>query len=80
MNAASGVIKNLEVYGNDWPTDDGTCIRDYIHVMDLAEAHIAALDFLEKRNSDFKNINIGTGKGTSVLKLIKTFEKVIELR
>tara|TARA_B100001057_G_C22326460_1_gene747756 strand:- start:15 stop:314 length:300 start_codon:yes stop_codon:yes gene_type:complete len=44
--------------------------------MDLAEAHIAALDFLEKRNSDFKNINIGTGKGTSVLELIKTFEKV----
>ncbi len=76
MNAASGIIKNLEVYGNDWPTVDGTCIRDYIHVMDLAEAHIAALNFLCKQKSYFENINIGTGKGTSVLELIKTFEKV----
>ncbi len=76
MNAASGIIKNLEVYGNNWPTDDGTCIRDYIHVMDLAEAHISALNFLGKKNSYFININIGTGKGTSVLELIKVFEKV----
>ena len=76
MNAASGVIKYLEVYGNNWPTHDGTCIRDYIHVMDLADAHIAALKFLFEKESYFVNINIGTGKGTSVLELIKTFEKV----
>ncbi len=76
MNAASGVIKNLEVYGNNWPTYDGTCIRDYIHVMDLADAHIAALRFLFKKKSYFININIGTGKGTSVLDLIRIFERV----
>ncbi len=66
----------LKVFGNDWPTHDGTCIRDYIHVMDLAEAHITAIDYLFKNNNQLINLNIGTGKGYSVLDLIKTFEKV----
>ena len=66
---------DFKVFGNDWPTDDGTCIRDYIHVMDLANAHIKALDFINK-NSQKLILNIGTGKGYSVLDLIKTFEKV----
>ena len=68
--------KNLKVFGNNWPTYDGTCIRDYIHVMDLSEAHIKALNFLITNNSQLINLNIGTGIGHSVLDLIKTFEKV----
>ena len=63
-------------FGNDWPTEDGTCIRDYIHVLDLAEAHMSAIKMLFSSNSKIVNINIGTGKGTSVLELAKTFEKV----
>ena len=65
---------NLKVFGNDWPTDDGTCIRDYIHIMDLADGHIKALDHLIKNDSQLINLNIGTGQGYSVLDLIKTFE------
>ena len=68
--------KKLEVFGNDWPTHDGTCIRDYIHVMDLAEGHLKTLDFLFKNSNQLINLNIGTGKGYSVLDLIKTFEKI----
>ena len=56
--------------------EDGTCIRDFIHVMDLAEAHVAALRFLKDNNPQNISINIGTGKGTSVLEIIKTFQKV----
>ena len=75
INAAHDKNK-LKVFGNDWPTHDGTCVRDYIHVMDLAEGHLKALDFLFKNNNQLINLNIGTGKGYSVLELIKTFEKV----
>lgn len=75
INAAYEKNK-LKVFGNDWPTHDGTCIRDYIHVSDLAEGHLKALDFLFKNNNQLINFNIGTGKGYSVLDLIKTFEKV----
>ena len=71
--AAAGKIDKLEIFGNDWPTKDGTCIRDYIHVMDLADAHKSALDYLIKKESKFINFNIGTGTGTSVLELVKTF-------
>jgi len=77
---AIGQIKNLEIYGNDWPTSDGTPIRDYIHIMDLAESHILALNFIEKSEPDFKSVNIGTGKGTSVLELIKIFQKVNKIK
>jgi len=68
--------KHLKVFGNDWPTHDGTCIRDYIHIMDLADGHIKALDYLMTNNSQLINLNIGTGHGHSVLDLIKTFELV----
>ena len=74
INAAYDNTK-LKVFGNDWPTHDGTCIRDYIHVLDLAEGHLKALDFLFKNNNQLINLNIGTSKGYSVLDLIKTFEK-----
>ena len=71
----------LNIYGNDWPTEDGTCIRDFIHIMDLAEGHLAALNYLlqKKTTKTFLILNLGTGKGNSVLELIKTFEKVNNL-
>jgi len=66
------------VFGNDYPTKDGTCIRDYIHVMDLAEAHIKSLEYIlnSKNENNFEVFNIGTGKGHSVLEIINVFEKV----
>ena len=73
---AIGCLKQIEIYGNNYPTRDGTGIRDYIHVVDLAEGHIAALDYITEFNKKFIVINLGTGKGTSVLELIKVFEKV----
>ncbi|KAG7199147.1 hypothetical protein KM043_018036 [Ampulex compressa] len=66
----------LVIFGGDYPTNDGTGIRDYIHVMDLAAGHVAALNALCKQHSRLKIYNLGTGKGVSVLELIKTFEKV----
>ncbi|MCS6794424.1 MAG: UDP-glucose 4-epimerase GalE [Raineya sp.] len=74
---AIGKRSILNVFGNDYPTPDGTCIRDFIHVCDLAEAHVKALEFLQQQNGSFIDfINIGTGKGNSVLEVIKTFEQV----
>lgn len=75
---AIGLRKELSVYGNDYPTIDGTCIRDYIHVVDLAKAHVIALQrLLNKTNLDtIETFNLGTGKGSSVLEVIQTFEKV----
>jgi len=70
---AKGKREYLRVFGNDYPTPDGTGIRDYIHVMDLAEGHVAALEGLEE---GFHVYNLGTGKGVSVLELIHTFERV----
>lgn len=74
---AAGLRKELSVFGNDYPTTDGTCIRDYIHVVDLARAHVIALTRLvEKKNkSNFEVFNLGTGTGSSVLEVIHTFEK-----
>lgn len=66
----------LTVYGTDYPTPDGTCLRDYIHVVDLAKAHVAALRNLMHRPGGYDVYNIGTGKPTSVLELIRTFEQV----
>ncbi|KIL49819.1 UDP-glucose 4-epimerase GalE [Jeotgalibacillus soli] len=68
---AKGRLKKLHVFGNDYPTLDGTGIRDYIHVLDLAEGHVAALDNLKEGAHVY---NLGTGKGTSVLELVKAFE------
>ena len=75
LKVASGKQQNLQVFGNDWDTPDGTGIRDYIHVMDLSEGHIKTLEFLEKSNSQIINLNLGTGCGTSVLELIKIFQE-----
>ena len=76
INTAQGIQKELKIFGDDWPTPDGTPIRDYIHVMDLAEAHIKVLENLFQNEPRHLELNIGTGIGTSVLSLIKTFEKV----
>jgi len=75
---AAGIRKELSVFGSDYPTPDGTAIRDYIHVVDLAKAHIVALTRLlnNKNKTTFEVFNIGTGKGNSVLEVIKSFEKV----
>ena len=74
---ATGKQDFLTVFGNDYPTRDGTCIRDYIHVMDLAEAHVKALGFLgDHKKGCLEAVNIGTGKGTSVLEIISCFEEV----
>ena len=74
---ASKELKILRVFGNNWKTKDGTGIRDYIHVMDLAEGHVAALEYLFSTNYDnLQNINLGTGKGTTVLEIVEIFEKV----
>lgn len=75
---AAGIREQLSVFGNDYPTPDGTAIRDYIHVVDLAKAHIAALQrLLEGKNKqNFECFNVGTGTGSSVLEVIKSFEKV----
>ncbi|MCD8431540.1 UDP-glucose 4-epimerase GalE [Tenacibaculum finnmarkense genomovar ulcerans] len=75
---AAGIRKELAVFGDDYNTPDGTAIRDYIHVVDLAKAHIAALNrLLEKKNkTNFEFFNVGTGTGSSVLEVINTFEKV----
>ena len=80
LNVASRKKTTLSIYGNDWPTLDGTGIRDYIHVMDLAEGHLRALQYLEKEKNQIMNLNIGTGKGTSVLELVKTFETINKLK
>ena len=75
LKVASKKIKELKIFGNDWNTRDGTCIRDYIHIMDLANGHIEALKYLQNNNPQLLNLNIGTGLGRTVLELIKTFER-----
>ena len=73
-----GLREQLSVFGDDYPTDDGTCIRDYIHVVDLAKAHVAALQRLlaSKNETNYEVFNLGTGKGSSVLEVIQSFERV----
>jgi UDP-glucose 4-epimerase len=73
---AAGIRKQLMVFGNDYPTKDGTAVRDYIHVMDLAEAHVVAVNRLikQRQESNFEIYNLGTGTGYSVLEVIKAFE------
>jgi len=80
MQTAIGKRSKLIVYGNDYPTADGTCIRDYIHVSDLAEAHLKALKFLEcQAEGLIDDLNIGTGNGTSVIEIINSFERITGL-
>ncbi|MBT8281895.1 MAG: UDP-glucose 4-epimerase GalE [Muriicola sp.] len=73
-----GMREQLSVFGDDYPTKDGTCIRDYIHVVDLAKAHVVALKrLLEGKNEkNYEVFNVGTGTGSSVLEVIKSFERV----
>src|SRR5690606_17724260 len=75
---AAGLRKELSVFGNDYPTPDGTCIRDYIHVVDLAKAHVVALERLlqDANETTYEIFNLGTGTGSSVLEVINAFEKV----
>lgn len=74
----AGLRQELSVYGGDYPTPDGTCVRDYIHVVDLAKAHVVAMQrLLNKQNSEkVETFNVGTGTGSTVLEVIQAFEKV----
>lgn len=76
LKSAAGLIPHLEIYGTDYPTPDGTCVRDYIHVSDLAVAHALALDALAS-GSPSAVYNLGNGNGYSVLEVIKTAEEVV---
>ncbi len=75
---AAGIRKELTIFGNDYNTPDGTCIRDYIHVVDLAKAHIKCLEYLENQPNEthYAVFNAGVGKGSSVLEVIEGFQKV----
>lgn len=79
QQVATGVRDYLRVYGNDYDTIDGTGVRDYIHVCDLADAHVAASKYLQKQKGCLE-INIGTGKGASVLEMVQAFEKANKLK
>ena len=75
---AMGIREELKVFGGDWPTKDGTCVRDYIHVVDLAKAHVKALKRLldGQNDSNYEYFNLGTGDGNTVLEVIESFERV----
>lgn len=80
MQTATGKLKQLTVFGVNYDTPDGSCLRDYIHVVDLAKAHVKACKRLlsQQQQSSFEVYNVGTGNGTSVLEIITTFEKVTQ--
>ena len=73
---AAGKLPHLSIYGNDYPTPDGTGRRDYIHVMDLAEAHLKAMQYLAQAHAGYGIWNLGTGQSHSVLDIVHTFERV----
>ncbi len=75
VRVAAGILPELSVFGNDYPTPDGTGVRDYIHVVDLAKGHVKALEKLDKENEGLYIYNLGTGTGYSVLDMVKAFEK-----
>jgi len=75
VRVAGGILKELSVFGNDYDTEDGTGVRDYIHVVDLAKGHIAALNKIEKEGQGLFIYNLGTGTGYSVLGMVQAFEK-----
>ena len=79
---AAGVRECLSVFGDDYPTPDGSCLRDYIDVVDLAKAHVVAITRMveEKNKEKYEIFNVGTGNGTSVLELVSSFERVNELK
>jgi len=76
LRAAAGEARNLEIFGDDYPTPDGTAVRDYVHVMDLASAHIAALEHLA-RGGESLGLNLGTGRGASVREVVTAAEAVV---
>ena len=76
LQVASGRLKELSVFGKDWPTHDGTGVRDYIHVVDLAKAHLSCLEKLKSEFTGFNTWNVGTGKGYSVLEIVQAFESI----
>lgn len=76
VQATAGVREQLTVHGNDYDTPDGSGVRDYIHVVDLAKAHVKAIKYVQSQNEPISIFNIGTGNGVSVLELIHTFEKI----
>jgi UDP-glucose 4-epimerase len=75
LQVAAGLRPKLDIFGNDYPTPDGTCIRDYIHIQDLVAGHVAALKHLLDDGASV-TLNLGTGMGTSVRQLVETFERV----
>lgn len=75
LAAAAGAGPELEIFGTDYPTDDGSCVRDYIHVNDLAEAHVLALEYLSEKQQSLA-LNLGTGQGFSVKQIVTTVEQV----
>jgi UDP-glucose 4-epimerase len=75
MEGAVGIRKEVSIFGDDYDTPDGTCIRDYIHVNDLATAHAAALEYIVKNDKSL-TVNLGTGNGTSVLEVIETARQI----
>lgn len=79
VQVAAGIREELTVHGGDYETPDGTCIRDYIHVMDLADSHVKALEYSVENKEDLL-LNVGTGNGSSVLEIINEFEKVNDIK
>ncbi|TGK62137.1 UDP-glucose 4-epimerase GalE [Leptospira wolffii] len=76
MEAAIGIRPSMEIFGTDYETEDGSCVRDYIHVNDLASAHVLSLDYLYTKNESIA-VNLGTGKGFSVLEVLRLAEKIV---
>jgi UDP-glucose 4-epimerase len=77
---ASGQLQQLRIFGSDWPTPDGTGVRDYLHVMDLAEAHGLALAWLQRQGTSLPVMNLGTGHGSSVLEVVTAFESATSVK
>ena len=80
MHTAAGIREQLVIHGNDYNTSDGTCIRDYIHVVDLAKAHVKAMTFADKMPNSVDVFNVGTGHGSTVLEVVKAFEERCNIR
>ncbi|MCX7952690.1 MAG: UDP-glucose 4-epimerase GalE, partial [Deltaproteobacteria bacterium] len=72
-----GILKDFSIYGDNWPTKDGTCVRDFIHVLDLADAHVKAVDYLVGTDNNFSCFNVGSGCGYSLLEILKCFQKIL---
>ena len=77
---AIGKLPKLLIYGDDYPTNDGTCVRDYIHIDDLVNGHIQALEKISKSNGSLETINLGTGEGCSVLSILQIFEETNQIK